>query len=99
MDNADHLTHLLAAADNAGLGRVVCDMDGITFLASAGIAALLQARAKAETAGHRLVLSRLRPTVRHVLQVTGVLDVLISSTPAQHSPSPAETRPLPMPLP
>lgn len=55
---------------------VVVDLGGLTFLDSAGLRALLQAREAHLDAGHRLVLHGAHPTVRRVFGIAGLGDVL-----------------------
>jgi anti-anti-sigma factor len=54
--------------------RVDIDMHGVTFLDSAGIRALLLCQAEAQRVDCRITLSRPRPGVYRVLEVTGLLD-------------------------
>ncbi len=50
------------------------DLDGVTFLDSAGITALLHCHANADHANCRLQLAKAQPGVYRVLQITGLLE-------------------------
>jgi anti-anti-sigma factor len=54
--------------------RIDMDLHGVTFLDSAGIRALLLCQSDAQRAGSRVTLSRARPGVHRVLEITGLLD-------------------------
>ncbi|HYN95708.1 MAG TPA: STAS domain-containing protein [Pilimelia sp.] len=53
--------------------RVEVDVDGVPFMDSAGINVLAKALTEAADLGIELVLTRPRPGVRRVLEVTGLL--------------------------
>lgn len=59
-----------------GIGTVVVDLDGVTFLDSTGIAAIVAGRNAALARNAALRLANPRARVRRSLEVTGVLDVL-----------------------
>jgi anti-anti-sigma factor len=54
--------------------RIEVDLHGVAFLDSAGIRALLLCQADAQRADCRIALTRPRPGVYRVLEVTGLLD-------------------------
>ena len=56
--------------------RLVIDMERVEFLGSAGITALLAARAAGAEHGKRVYIRNLPPHVRSVLEVTGLLRAL-----------------------
>lgn len=57
--------------------RVVVDLDGVTFLGSHGVRALLEVHERAVAAGVELfVTGATGPAVHRVLQLTGLLHVL-----------------------
>ena len=56
--------------------RLVIDMERVEFLGSAGITALLAARATGAEHGTRVLLRNLPPHVQSVLEVTGLLRAL-----------------------
>ncbi len=60
-----------ALVDIAG-STVVADLSGLTFMDSSGLAALEEARAEIERAGHRLELRGARGAVRRVFQLLGM---------------------------
>jgi anti-sigma B factor antagonist len=60
--------------------RVVVDLSGVTFLDSAGISALIAARHRLPSGGELRVIG-LRPNVRRVLEITGLLDFFNVDTP------------------
>ncbi len=60
-----------------GPTRIVLDLAGVSFLDSAGISLLIQAKKRLATGGAELVLRRPRSNVRRVLQVTGVDDLFL----------------------
>ncbi|MFC7548114.1 STAS domain-containing protein [Plantactinospora sp. GCM10030261] len=62
------------------------DLAAVPFLDSAGILALLRARERAAEVGCRLVIHNPVRTVRRVLQIAGVDDLLLGSVAADHPP-------------
>ena len=56
--------------------RLVIDMERVEFLGSAGITALLAARATGAEHGTRVLLRNLSPHVRSILEVTGLIKAL-----------------------
>lgn len=59
---------------NADIRRVELDLRGVTFMGSAGIAALLAANARARERGCALTLVRATDRVHRVLELTGIAD-------------------------
>jgi anti-sigma B factor antagonist len=57
-------------------GHIEIDLDGVTFLDSAGIRALVGCHADAEQAECRLTVTAPRPAVYRVLEITGLLEHL-----------------------
>lgn len=57
-------------------GHVRVDAAGLQFIDSSGINALLQLREQLAARGGRLTVTGATPTVRRVLEITGLLDVL-----------------------
>lgn len=57
-------------------GRLVIDLRGVTFIASAGVAVLVEADAYARRDGWVLELRQGPPEVRRVFEVSGLLDRL-----------------------
>ncbi len=61
------------AAIDAATGRTVnVDLDGVRFIDSTGLGALLELRAYAGDRGRSLVLVNVPPRVVHVIMVTGL---------------------------
>jgi anti-anti-sigma factor len=56
--------------------RVEIDLSGLDFCDSSGISALFTARAYADEAGARFLVTGPTGMVRRVMEITGVLDVL-----------------------
>jgi anti-sigma B factor antagonist len=56
--------------------HIEIDLDGVTFLDSAGIRALLGCHADAEQADCRLTVTAPRPGAYRVLEITGLLEYL-----------------------
>jgi anti-anti-sigma factor len=57
-------------------GRVVVDLAEVTFLDSSGMGALVVARKRLLDLGGDLVVRAPQPHVRHVLEVTGLTELL-----------------------
>jgi anti-anti-sigma factor len=62
--------------DEQGIGRLLLDFEALRFLDSSGIAALIGGYHAAQERGVGFGVLNCRGTVRNVLQVTGVYDVL-----------------------
>jgi anti-sigma B factor antagonist len=63
---------LAAALSGGGPVRLVVDMSGVEFCDSTGMNVLLAAHRKAREQGGELELAGPRPTVKKILQVTGL---------------------------
>jgi len=71
-----------------GLRELVVDLDGVTFLAGAGLSALAQARRWCSTREARLVLCCSgRRAVLRPLEMAGLSDLLLIDRAARRSPS------------
>ncbi|NOZ56523.1 MAG: STAS domain-containing protein [Calditrichaeota bacterium] len=66
----EQMTRLLA-----GARTVVLDMQNVDFVDSAGLRALIWLRRELTRKGRRLILYRLRPSVRDVLEVTRLIRI------------------------
>ena len=55
---------------------VVLDLGGVTFIDSTGLRALLSAATLSHTIGHELLMLHGSAQVRHVIETTGVEDLL-----------------------
>ena len=77
MASVDELDEALGAAlGAAGITRVTVDMQGTTFLDSAGVRTLLASRQKASELGIAFRIMNPARIVRRVLELTGVYDFL-----------------------
>jgi anti-anti-sigma factor len=70
------------ALDEPGVGRVLLDFEPLRFLDSSGIATLIGAYRAADERGIRLRIHGCNGTVRHILEVTGVYEVLVTDESA-----------------
>ena len=61
-------------AADAALGRIVVDAAGVPFVDSAGLEALLTVSEQLGAAGRSLKLCGVNPTIREVLEMTGLAD-------------------------
>ena len=66
----------LAAVLSEGVVRVVVDLDGVGFMASAGIGILMGVRRLLSDGGGELVLASAHGDVAQVLDMTGVTNVI-----------------------
>lgn len=71
LDTAPMLQAALVDAVDRG-ATVCCDLGGVTFLAAAGITALLSAHERAAEAGSRLTVQGADGITRRVLEITGI---------------------------
>ncbi|MEV5819012.1 STAS domain-containing protein [Micromonospora haikouensis] len=62
--------------DGAPPASLELDFGGVRFLDSSGILVLLRAQGRAADRGCRLTVADVQPTVRRVLEITGVLELL-----------------------
>jgi anti-anti-sigma factor len=68
----DALDRELAGALECDCEKVVLDLSGLAFLDSAGLRTILRARGRARELGKQFELVRPSPSVRRVLDVTGL---------------------------
>jgi anti-sigma B factor antagonist len=68
----DQLATEIAAAVRADATGVIVDLDGVTFLDSSGIGALLAGRKAADESGKSFHVTGANGIVREVLDLTGV---------------------------
>jgi anti-anti-sigma factor len=73
---------LQLALDEPGVGRLLLDFEPLRFLDSSGIATLVGAYRAADERGIRLRIHGCNGTVRHILEVTGVYEVLVTDESA-----------------
>jgi anti-sigma B factor antagonist len=76
MVTVDRLEEGLLEAITTPCPTVIVDFAEVTFCDSSGLAALDRAYAAAVTHGGRLRLVNLRPVIRRILELTGLLDTL-----------------------
>jgi stage II sporulation protein AA (anti-sigma F factor antagonist) len=85
---ADELRdELLAAYERSAAVHAVLDLQGVTFLSSAGFRPFLSLQRRVRARGGRLVLCRLGPEVEEVLSVTRLIGAH-GSTPAAFTTQP-----------
>ncbi len=75
-DDAPAVRTLLAEQVLSGSGSLVVDLSGLTFIDSAGLAALIAAHKGTRSAGTSLVLAGLSAPVAKIMSVTGLDGVL-----------------------
>ena len=97
MDSLTSLTDRLKLAELDGARTIALDLRDLTFMDSSGLRALLQARDRARTNGHRFVIVGVGPSVRRVFEVSGmeslldddgatnILDQFIGRSDARHA--------------
>ena len=78
-DTARHLRGLVAEHLLAGPGNLVLDLSGLSFVDSAGLAAMISADKGVRRAGMRLVLAAPRAPVRKIMRLTGIDAVLTTA--------------------
>ena len=61
----------LAPFEGDGITAIMLDLRELTFIDSAGIHAIVRARERAVTGGHRLILVGVRPFARRLFELTG----------------------------
>jgi anti-anti-sigma factor len=70
---------LLAQLDRTDTTHVVADLAAVTFLDSAALGTLIVAYRHAEEHGRRFVIAQPIQSVRRVLEIGGVYDILVGS--------------------
>jgi anti-sigma B factor antagonist len=77
LSNADRLAQRLAAVAATGCGDVHVDLSLVGFCDSTGLKALIGAHRQLAAAGRHLVVVAPSEQVRHLLDITGLLDTLV----------------------
>src|ERR671924_92300 len=77
---ADHLDQGLSETVRDGHHQLRLDLSGVTFLSSAGIAVLAKYYKRLTAIKGALVIGRVSPQVRTVLEITRLAPVLIDET-------------------
>jgi len=70
LEGAPQLTAVVDELLGVGFARIVIDLRGVGFVASAGVHALLRAHRSAEASGCTLELVRAAPAVHRVFELT-----------------------------
>jgi anti-sigma B factor antagonist len=71
MATAPILSDSLALFEGNGVSTIVLDLHDLTFIDSTGLHAFLEARNRAMSNGHRLLLSGAGPAARRLIEITG----------------------------
>jgi anti-sigma B factor antagonist len=58
----------------AGGGDLLLDLDGVAFMDSSGLAAVIRAKQTVECDGHHLAIRYGASQVRRIFEITGILD-------------------------
>lgn len=83
ISTVDRLRNALnLALTEPGVGHVLLDFEPLRFLDSSGVATLVGAYRTADERGIRLRIRGCSGTVRHILEVTGVYEVLAAEESA-----------------
>ena len=91
------LRAVLAQQVLAGPGNLVLDLSGLEFVDSSGLAALLAAHQGTRQAGMALVLAGPIPSLRRIMSLTGIDNVLRTEDTVEQAL--AQLAPLPLPPP
>lgn len=85
LHGADALRTLLRnLLDTAVTHRVVADLDAVTFFDSAALGAVINAYQHAVDCGGQFAVINLTHTVRRILEITGMLEILTSGATPSH---------------
>lgn len=88
VENADDLASVgVLAVSSSEPGHLVIDLDGVPFMDSAGLGALMRIRNAAEVASRRVILRGLRPRVSKVIEITGVAGLFTIEPAGQDVPT------------
>jgi anti-anti-sigma factor len=72
---APRLRTIILELAHDGARPVILDLEHVTFLDSAGISLLIQAKKRLAASGSDLVLQAPLPNVRRVLEISGVIEL------------------------
>ena len=93
---ADELRHAAEEELRRGFHDITLDLDGVTFLSSAGIRVLFEAQRAVKAAGGRCFIGTASEPVRKVLDLTRLTPILMESAPTgRAAPHAATTAPRP----
>ena len=70
------LSDHLAPFQGNGVSTIILDLQNLTFIDSTGLHAFLEARRRAMSNGHRLLLSGASPAARRLFELTGTQSLL-----------------------
>jgi anti-sigma B factor antagonist len=76
MATAPQLQHEVAVLLEAGQTRLVFDLANVSFCDSTGLSVFVRARNRSETAGGEVRLAAPQRSVRRILEVSGLVEVL-----------------------
>jgi anti-sigma B factor antagonist len=80
MSTAPILREELAQVEDSGTLAIVLDRRDVTFIDSSGLNEFLEARSRAQSNGHRLLMSGATLAARRLIELTGTQFLLV--TPA-----------------
>jgi anti-sigma B factor antagonist len=72
--SADELDGVIRDAEETGVGRIVVDLSGVSFIDSTGLSALL--RAKQRSDGRLIYIPSKHDAVTRLLELTGTIEML-----------------------
>lgn len=75
------LREKLAPVEGNGVSTIVLDLQDLTFIDSSGLLAFLEARKRAMSNGHRLVMSGASPAAQRLFDLTGTQVLLHGQIP------------------
>lgn len=90
---ADELRHAAEEELRRGFHAITLDLDGVTFLSSAGIRVLFEAQRAVKAAGGNCFIGTASEPVRKVLDLTRLTPILMASAPAGRAGSRTATAP------
>lgn len=73
LSTVPQLSAVLGQIDGNNPGRLLLDLDGVTFMDSSGLAVLVHAQHAAEQHGYRLTVRYSSPQVARLFELTGML--------------------------
>jgi anti-sigma B factor antagonist len=76
MSTAPILREELAQVEHSGPPAIVIDLRDVTFIDSSGLKEFLEAKSRAQSNGHRLLMSGANPQARRLFELTGTQSLL-----------------------
>jgi anti-sigma B factor antagonist len=83
MTTADTFRAAMVTALGEPVDHVIVDLEGVRFMDSSGIAALVHAHDRSASFGSTLRVINCRPNVREVMEITHVYELLIRRSPTE----------------